>query len=336
MGEDSDHPTDSTPIPIFDQPSSSSQPKKDKPSKKVQRQKAEVPQDEAEHEESLPTPSNDPQASGDDSMKLTNLMEKISRPTGFKRLRKVGMSQRIESSEDQESLGVPEDASKHGRSIEDIDADVDVSLVDETQERQDDDLIFDTGVLDDVEMLVLAKVDGKDEQSTKKLNDSTAGEAVTTSLETPTTTDPRIKGGCSPRSQVVSEDIQAELDAALLEEQEAGKGNKKKKANHSIELSHENTQAKGYGSEVTRKVKKSNEEVEEEKESGEVEEDDEVELKKLLVIKKDEDIAIDAIKNKKLGSSLEDSEAKYGDTSQKMNLKSNCNGNLRVMFETQT
>ncbi|GJT91128.1 putative ribonuclease H-like domain-containing protein [Tanacetum coccineum] len=216
IGEDSDNPTDSTPIPIIDQPSSSSQPKKDKPSKKVQRQEAEVPQDEAEHEESVPTPSNDPQASGEDSMKLTDLMvlctklqtqvldlqkakdaqakeiaalkkriqrlerRKISRPTGLKRLRKVGMSQRIESSEDQESLGVPEDASKQGRSIEDIDADVDVSLVDETQERQDDDLIFDTGVLDDVEMPVEAKVDGKDEQSTKKLDDSTAGEAVTT------------------------------------------------------------------------------------------------------------------------------------------------------------
>ncbi|GJZ49485.1 hypothetical protein Tco_0603675 [Tanacetum coccineum] len=35
MDEDSDHPTDSTPIPIINQPSSSSQPKKDKPSKKA-------------------------------------------------------------------------------------------------------------------------------------------------------------------------------------------------------------------------------------------------------------------------------------------------------------
>ncbi|GJR39624.1 putative ribonuclease H-like domain-containing protein [Tanacetum coccineum] len=35
MGKDSDHPTDSTPIPIIDQPSSSSQPKKDKAFKKA-------------------------------------------------------------------------------------------------------------------------------------------------------------------------------------------------------------------------------------------------------------------------------------------------------------
>ncbi|GKD10602.1 hypothetical protein Tco_1190287 [Tanacetum coccineum] len=66
MGEDSNHPTDSTPIHIIDQPSSSSQPKTDKPSKKAQRQEAEVPQDEAEHEESVPTPSNDPQPSEKD------------------------------------------------------------------------------------------------------------------------------------------------------------------------------------------------------------------------------------------------------------------------------
>ncbi|GJT53345.1 putative ribonuclease H-like domain-containing protein [Tanacetum coccineum] len=52
MGEDSDHPTDSTPIHIIDQPSSSSQPKKKQPSKKAQEQgkgPQKVPQDEAEH-----------------------------------------------------------------------------------------------------------------------------------------------------------------------------------------------------------------------------------------------------------------------------------------------
>ncbi|GJZ06739.1 hypothetical protein Tco_0540532 [Tanacetum coccineum] len=164
MGEDLDHLIDSTPIHIIDQPSSSSQPKKDKPSQKAQRQEAKVPQDEVEHEESVPTPSNDPQPSGEDSMQLTNLMKRIqrlerkkkSRPTGLKRLRKVGMSRRVKSSTNQESLGAPEDASKQGRSIEDIDTDVD----------------------DDV-MHVEAKVDGKDKYS-KKPDDSTAGEAVTT------------------------------------------------------------------------------------------------------------------------------------------------------------
>ncbi|GJZ95856.1 hypothetical protein Tco_0668190 [Tanacetum coccineum] len=47
--------------------------------------------------------------------------KKKSRTTGFKRLRKVGKSRRVESSEDKDSLGDHEDVSKQGRSIEDID-----------------------------------------------------------------------------------------------------------------------------------------------------------------------------------------------------------------------
>ncbi|GKB62191.1 hypothetical protein Tco_0918377, partial [Tanacetum coccineum] len=175
----------------------------------------EVSQDETEHEESVPTPSNDPQPSSEDSMQLTDLMvlctklqtqvldlekakdaqakeiaalkkriqrlerKKMLRPTGLKRLKKVGMSRRVESSEDQESLGALEDASKQGRSIADLNKDDDVTSVDETQERQGDELMFNTGVLDTDKMHVDAKVDEKDEQSTK-LDDSTAGEAVTT------------------------------------------------------------------------------------------------------------------------------------------------------------
>ncbi|GJR00959.1 ribonuclease H-like domain-containing protein [Tanacetum coccineum] len=222
------HPTDSTQIPILGQPSTSSQPKKKQTSKKAQRQEAEVPQDETEHEESVPTPSNDPQPSGEDSMQLTDLMvlctklqtqvldlekakdaqakeiaalkkriqrlerKKKSRPTGLKRLKKVGMSRRVESSEDQESLGDPEDASKQGRSIADLDKDDDATLVDETQERQDDELMFDTRVLDADEMPVEAKVDEKDEQSTK-LDDSIAGEAVTTATAS-------VEGSAAPTS----------------------------------------------------------------------------------------------------------------------------------------
>ncbi|GJQ95569.1 putative ribonuclease H-like domain-containing protein [Tanacetum coccineum] len=54
--------------------------------------------------------------------------KKKSRTTGFKRLRKV-------------------DASKQGRSIEDIDKDADVSLVDDTQGRSDNEEMFDTNDL---------------------------------------------------------------------------------------------------------------------------------------------------------------------------------------------
>ncbi|GJV33271.1 hypothetical protein Tco_1393671 [Tanacetum coccineum] len=74
VGEDSDHPTDSDQIPIIDQPSTSSQPKQKQKSKRRQKKEAEVPQDETEHEESVPTPPNDPQPSGEDSMQLNDLM----------------------------------------------------------------------------------------------------------------------------------------------------------------------------------------------------------------------------------------------------------------------
>ncbi|GJX38296.1 hypothetical protein Tco_0251599 [Tanacetum coccineum] len=108
--------------------------------------------------------------------------KKTPKTTGFKRLKKVGITRRVESSEDQESLGDHEDASKQGRSIADIDADVEVNLVDETQERQDDELMFDTGVLDTDEMHVEAKVDEKDEQSTK-LDDSVEDSAAPITIE---------------------------------------------------------------------------------------------------------------------------------------------------------
>ncbi|GJV27392.1 putative ribonuclease H-like domain-containing protein [Tanacetum coccineum] len=119
-----DYLTDSNQIPIIDQPSTSSQPKQK--SKRRQRKEAEVPHDETEHEESLPTPSNDPLPSGEDSMQLNDLMVLCTK-----------------------------------------------------LQAQDEDLMFDTGVLDADEMLVETKIDEKDEQSTK-FDDNTVGEAVTT------------------------------------------------------------------------------------------------------------------------------------------------------------
>ncbi|GJR22757.1 hypothetical protein Tco_0971284 [Tanacetum coccineum] len=195
-GEDSGIPTDSQQTPITTQPSSSRSQKIQ--SMRKQRKDTAVTQEETQQDDSVPTPSNDPPLSGEDSMQLSELMilctnlqkqvldlekakdaqakeiadlkkrvqklerRKMSRPTSLKRLSKVSMSRRVESSEDQESLGALEDASKQGMSIEDIEANVDVSLVDETQERQNDDLMFDSRVLEDDVMHVEAKVDGKE------------------------------------------------------------------------------------------------------------------------------------------------------------------------------
>ncbi|GJS91612.1 hypothetical protein Tco_0774248 [Tanacetum coccineum] len=66
---------------------------------------------------------------------------------------KVSRSRRVESSKEA-SLHDQEDASKQGRKIDDIDADAEITLVDETQGRHDDDLMFDISVLNDEEVFV--------------------------------------------------------------------------------------------------------------------------------------------------------------------------------------
>ncbi|GKB40709.1 putative ribonuclease H-like domain-containing protein [Tanacetum coccineum] len=153
---------------IINQPSSSQPQKKQKP-RKSKKQNHEVPQpsdstkpiaDEAPNDENVTTHSNDPLLSVLDlentktsqAAEITKLKERVkklkrrnkSRTLWLKRLRKVGRTARIESSED-EGLGDQENASKQGRKIADIDADEEVTLIDETQGRNDDNLMFDTG-----------------------------------------------------------------------------------------------------------------------------------------------------------------------------------------------
>ncbi|GKE60743.1 hypothetical protein Tco_1511110 [Tanacetum coccineum] len=193
--------------------------------------------------------------------------KKMSRPTGLKRLKKVGMSRRLESSEDQESLVALEDASKHGRSIADIDADIEFWNADE--------------------MPVEAKVDEKDEQS------------IMIKPEVPLKRKDQIA-----LDEQIARDIQVKLDAELIEEQKLARKQEeeanialiKEKSFDEIQKLFDNEMKRvntivAMGSEV-QESKEKKVEVEKEKESDEV---DEVELRKILVIKKDEDIAIDAI-----------------------------------------
>ncbi|GJV50179.1 hypothetical protein Tco_1440391 [Tanacetum coccineum] len=118
----------------------------------------------------------------------TNQVVKYYLPkTGFKRLRKVGSASRVESSNDA-SLGAQEDASKQGRKIADLDADAEVTLVDETQEMNDDNLMFDTGVLEEQEKDVAEKeVSAADPVTTAGEVVTTANVEVTT-VNAPTTT----------------------------------------------------------------------------------------------------------------------------------------------------
>ncbi|GJU84347.1 hypothetical protein Tco_1291893 [Tanacetum coccineum] len=67
-----------------------------------------------------------------------------------------------------------EDASKQGRKIVDLDADAEVTLVDETQEMNDDNLMFDTGVLEEQEKDIAEKEVSVADPVT------TAGDVVTT------------------------------------------------------------------------------------------------------------------------------------------------------------
>ncbi|GJX80759.1 putative ribonuclease H-like domain-containing protein [Tanacetum coccineum] len=139
---------------------------KKQPSKKAQRQEAKVPQEETEHEESVPTPSNDLQPSGEDSMQLTDLMVLCTKSqTQVLDLEKAkdaqakeiaALKKRIQKLERKKMLRL------QGRSIADLDEDDDVTLVDETQERQDDKLMFDTRVFDADEIPVEENYDGAD------------------------------------------------------------------------------------------------------------------------------------------------------------------------------
>ncbi|GJU12104.1 hypothetical protein Tco_1134500 [Tanacetum coccineum] len=189
-----------------------SQPSSSKPQKKKSRRKQRKdsgPTEPVTDEAHVSTPSYDPPQSGEDSMQLSELMnlctslqEKVLdlekaktaqakeiaslkkrvkqlekrrklRTPGLKRLRKVGSTSRVESSNDV-SLGDQEDASKQGRKIADLDADAEVTLVDETQEMNDDNLMFDTDVLEEQEKEVAEKEVSTADPVT------TAGEVVTT------------------------------------------------------------------------------------------------------------------------------------------------------------
>ncbi|GJW32903.1 putative ribonuclease H-like domain-containing protein [Tanacetum coccineum] len=170
-------PTDSEQTPITTQPLSSRPQKKQ--SRRKQRKETEVPQDETQYNDSVPIPSNDLLLSGEDRMQLTELIilctnlqkqvldlekardaqakeiasikkrvqelkrKKKSRTTGLKRLRKVGESGRVKSSEDKDGLG----AQKDGRS--------------------DNAKMFDTNDLHGDEVIVDMAVGEKQEQSVK-------------------------------------------------------------------------------------------------------------------------------------------------------------------------
>ncbi|GJU20162.1 hypothetical protein Tco_1153504 [Tanacetum coccineum] len=123
--------------------------------------------------------------SGEDILKLNELMElctnlsqrvfdlentKTSQSTEIAKLKEKVKKLEIRN----KGLGAQEDASKQGRKIVDLDADAEVTSVDEAQRRIDDNLIFDTGVFNEQEVEVEKVVSIAE---------------VTTAIATTTTTD---------------------------------------------------------------------------------------------------------------------------------------------------
>ncbi|GJW30373.1 hypothetical protein Tco_0047248 [Tanacetum coccineum] len=212
MGEGSAMPTDPHHTPIITQPSSS-QPQRKQKSRRSKRKDTEVPQP------SDPTNVADEAVNEEPSMQLKELMDfctklqqrvldlentktaqaqeitslklrvkKLEKKGGsrthkLRRLYKVGRSARVVSS-NEASLGDQEDASKQGRKINDIYADIDITLVNDAMNDQDMFALVQKLVLVTPKMLVEGgevRVEGSDtrtEGSSKRAGEDLQQESI--------------------------------------------------------------------------------------------------------------------------------------------------------------
>ncbi|GKA01210.1 hypothetical protein Tco_0673875 [Tanacetum coccineum] len=186
-GVDSDIPTDSHSTPIIIQSLSSKRQKK-KSSKKQMKDSAPIKSStkETTPEENLATPSCDPPQSGEERMKLIKLMNLYTQlQLRVLALKTTKSNQALEI----KSLKrrVKRGCIQIEEEIADLDADADVTLVDETQEMNDDNLMFDTDVLEEQEKEVAEKEVSDADPVT------TTGEVVTTAnVEVTTVNAPTI------------------------------------------------------------------------------------------------------------------------------------------------
>ncbi|GJS57461.1 hypothetical protein Tco_0652245 [Tanacetum coccineum] len=169
MGEGLEMPTDPHYTPIITQPSSS-QPQKKQKSRRPKKKDTRVSQP------SDPINVSDEAVNEEPSMQLKELMDfctqlqqrvldlentKTAQAQEITSLKlRVKRSARVISS-DEASLGDQEDASKQGRKIDDIDKDIEITLVDETQGRYGDKDMFGVHDLDGDEVVVKSEVTDK-------------------------------------------------------------------------------------------------------------------------------------------------------------------------------
>ncbi|GKA23419.1 reverse transcriptase domain-containing protein [Tanacetum coccineum] len=279
MGEDSDNPTDSTPIPIIDQPSLSSQPKKDKLSKK------------------------DAQAKEIEALKKRIKLEKrkISRPYMLKRLGKLVCPKKEFESLCRLDLTTADDDSVVPTTNEEITLAQTLIQIKAAKPKvvTTADTTTTTTRPKDKGVVVQEPSEFRVPQEIKPLSSKDKGKGIMIEPKVPLKRKDQIA-----LDEQIARDIQAKLDAELLEEQKLARKQEEEANIALIEGSEveENKEKKEEGREETAKgsrkkmlgrkraVKEQQEEsskkqkVEEEKESEEVEEDDEVELKKLFVL----------------------------------------------------
>ncbi|GJT68494.1 ribonuclease H-like domain-containing protein [Tanacetum coccineum] len=157
-------------------------------------------------------------------------------------------------------LGDQEDASKQGRKIADIDADAEVTLVDDTTETQvrfNDDLMFDTSVLDEQEVETLIEIKAAKPKVRGVMIQEPSELTTTTTTTTPAASKPSQDKGKAKMTkpekplkkkdqimydQEVALNLQAQLQAELDEEERHAR-QKEEEVNIALIESWDNTQA---------------------------------------------------------------------------------------------
>ncbi|GJU83900.1 hypothetical protein Tco_1291446 [Tanacetum coccineum] len=229
VGEGLANSTDPHHIPTTTQPSTSQPQKKQKPRRK-QIKGTKIPSSsgeplvyEAANKEHVPTYSNDPLLSGEDRLKLNELMEICTNlQTKILDLEtsKTAQAQEISSLKQRvEHLEKKKKSRPHGlkrlykeKKIDEIDQDAEVTLVDETQGRNGDNLMFDNGVLDNEEVFVEHDMAEKEVDIDEK-NVSTS-DPVTTAGEVATTANVEVSTA-RPTEAIIADELT--LSQTLIE-----------------------------------------------------------------------------------------------------------------------
>ncbi|GJT91928.1 putative ribonuclease H-like domain-containing protein [Tanacetum coccineum] len=240
---------------------------------KSKKKNTEVPQPSGSidnvPDENVPTTSNDPLLSGKDRLKrtefmdlCTNLQKKVLDLEKAKTAQEseiASLKKKVKKLERRNKSRTPGlKRLRKGRKIADIDVDAEVTLIDETQGRNDDNLMFDSGVLDEHEVKVektlieikatKPKVRGVMIQDPSEFTTTTTtttaskhsqdkGKAKTIDSEKPLKKKDQIM-----YDQEVALNLQAQLQAELEEEERLTR-QKEEEANIALNESWDNTQA---------------------------------------------------------------------------------------------